>query len=98
MFAIYFIKIFNRSIYVLIFNFFSDKYLILRATEDLNNAILFRFFREMGVYIKNLIMQFCCALFHVLLCKISISNLNFTFLPPTWVTILGDWGSYQKTI
>ena len=70
MIAIFFINIFNRSIYVLIFNFFSDEYLILRATEDLNNSILGDVFGEM-VYIKTLRMQICCALFNVLLCKIA---------------------------
>ena len=37
--------------------------------EDLKNSGGI-FFGEMGVYIKNLVMQFCCVLFHVLLCKI----------------------------
>ena len=64
MFAIFFIKMFNRSIYVLIVNFFSDEYVILRTIEDLKNSILGGCFEEMGVYIKNLIMQFSCALFH----------------------------------
>ena len=44
MFALFFINIFNRGIYVLIFNFFSDEYLTLRANEDLKNAILAEFF------------------------------------------------------
>ena len=57
------------------FAIFSDEYLIIRATEDLKNSTLGEFFGEMGLYIKNLIMQFCYALFIVqncvLLCKIS---------------------------
>ena len=28
--------------------------------------------------------------------KFLVANLNFIFLPPTLVAILGDWGSYQK--
>ena len=63
--------------------------LIIRATEDLKNSILGDFFGEMGVYIKNLIMQFYCA-------KFQVSNLNFIFLPPTWVAILGGWGELSK--
>ena len=70
MFAIFSINIFHRS-YVLIFNFFSDEYLILRASEDLKNSILDALFGEIVVYNKSRIMQFCCALFHDLLCKIS---------------------------
>ena len=36
-------------------------------------------------------MQFCCSLFHVLLCKI--------FLPPIWATFLGDLSkNYSKAI
>ena len=67
MFAIFFINIFNRSISVFIFNIFSNEYLILRATEDLKSSILGGFFGQMGIYIKNLIMKFCCTLFHDLL-------------------------------
>ena len=51
--------------------FLSNKYLI----EYLRNLTLVGFFGEMGVYSKNLIMQFCCALLH-LLCKISTSFFN----------------------
>ena len=40
MFAIFLINIFNRSIYVLILNFFSDDYWIVRATEDLTRTAL----------------------------------------------------------
>ena len=72
MLTIFFINIFNRSIYVLIFHFFSDEYLIIRATEYLKNATLGGLFGEMKEYNKNIITQFCCTLFHVLLCKISI--------------------------
>ena len=83
----------NYIIYELIFNFFSDEYLTLRATEDLKNSILGRFFGEMEVYIKNLIIRLCWALFQVLLCKIS----SFILLPPTWVETLGDWrGDIKK--
>ena len=35
-----------------------------RATEGLKISILGGFFGEIEVYMKNLIMQFCCALFH----------------------------------
>ena len=56
MFAIFFINIFNKSIYVLIFKILSGEYLILRATEDFKNSILKEFFVEMEVYIKNLII------------------------------------------
>ena len=87
----FFIKTFNSSIYVLIFNFFSDEYLTLRATEK--NSVLGGFFGEMELYIKNLIMHFCCALFGVLFSKIS----SFILLPPTWVETLGDWrGDIKK--
>ena len=56
MFDIFFINIVNRSMYVLTFNFFSDEYLIISATEDLKTSTLGGFLGEMGVYIKNLIM------------------------------------------
>ena len=61
MFAIFFINIFDRNIYVLIFHLFSDEYLILRATEDLKNSILGGFFEVMVVYIKYLIIQIYCG-------------------------------------
>ena len=77
--------------------FFSDEYLIVRATENLKNLSWVGFFGEMGAYIKNLIMQFCCALSNVLLYKISSFSLELYFLPSI-SAILGDWGSYQKTI
>ena len=53
MFAIFFINIFNESIYVLIFNSFSDEYLILKATEDFKNSILGALFGAMGVYVDQ---------------------------------------------
>ena len=72
MFAIFSINIFNRSIYVLIFNIFSNEYWILRATEDLKNSILEGFFGEMGVYRKSYnavllryISMFYCGKFQV---------------------------------
>ena len=93
----FFVNIFNRGIYVLIFNFFfSDEYLIIRATEDLKNSTLGWFLLKMGVYNKNLIIQLCCALFHV--CKVSRSDLNLIFLPHTWVAILGDFGGVIKKL
>ena len=37
---------------------------ILRTIENLKNSISGEFFGEIGVYFKNLIMVFCCTLFH----------------------------------
>ena len=48
MFAIFFINIFNRSIYVLILNIFSVAYLILRVTEDFKNSICGQFVGKWG--------------------------------------------------
>ena len=55
MFAIFFINIINRSIYVLIFNFFSDEYLIVRATIGLNKKFNFGeiFWGIGGIYQKS---------------------------------------------
>ena len=48
--------------------------MVIRATE---NSTLWGFFGEMGVHIKNLIMQVYCAQFYNLLRKISINEINF---------------------
>ena len=91
MYGIFFINIFNRSIYVLIFNFFSDEYLII-TTEDLKNSTLGGFFGgNGGIYQKSYNAVLLCMFYCV---KFQVSNLNFIFLQLTWAM---GW-SYQKTI
>ena len=85
MFAIFFINICNRSNYVLIFNFFSDKYLI-RSTEDLKIQFWLDFLGKQGYISKILQCSFVVLYFMNSCTKFQVSNLNFNLQ------------SYQKTI
>ena len=80
----FFINIFIRSTYVSICTYFSDEYLILRATANFKNSIFGWLFAKMGIYIKSLLCSFI-VLFFIYGAKFQVSNLHIIFLPWDWL-------------